>query len=458
MKEQYDRVKENARYQMELLSYLINDDSLYIKSIDIIRAEMFTGINRQIFNAYVSLIQKSKSPDVVNISTEGNIEFDKVLEVATTFSGSPTEINSLLFELYQYMAGEKFSKLAGFISNQVTAGTDSEIIKEHILSELRSLDFGNTSKVITMEQGISMLYKIMDNNRKSTICTGIPVGLSIVDKHMGGLQKGDLIILAGETSHWKTSLALSMLYNSGVLFSQKCGIISHEMTVEQLTARLSAISTNISSKHLLTGKMSDFEINEFGNKVGGLMKSNIIIQDYINTELANTISAIRLMVIQCGVSWVVVENAGNITIKDIRNNEELRTSTVSRALKSIAKELGITVILISHLSRQKEGGRRQPDLARLKHSGQLESDADVVMFTYKADLHGWDTFSEADSDDISDSTENRLKVFIAKGRNYGLAKSFPYANANNLYVVDYLPPEYNAITPNNSFDNGSPNF
>jgi len=460
MKEQYDRQKENVKYQTELLSYLINDESLYVKSIDIIRPEMFTDERRVIFDAYVSLISKNKKPDIVSISTESNISFDVVMEIGTYFSGVASDVNSLLAELYQYMALDKYMRLAQFLSNQVTAGTESETIKEHILKELRSLDFGNSSKVVTMEQGVKMVYDVIENNSKTTNCTGIPVGLSIIDKHMGGLQKGDLIILAGESSDWKTSFALSMLWNSAVLFGETCGIISHEMTTVQLMARLSGISTGIGGKQLLTGKLESYEFEQFNNKISGLIRSNLLIQDYISTELSSNISAVRLMVIQHNIKWVVLENAGNITIKDIKNNEELRTSTISRSLKNLAKELEITIILISHLSKLRDGVNKQPDTGRLKHSGQLEADADAVIFTYKADRHGFQYFNEVDSDDISEPTEGRLKVYYGKGRNYGMAKSFPYANIPTLYVTDNCITETRQIdlNPNRNFESDEPGF
>lgn len=459
MKAAYDRLKENYKYQSELLSYLVNDESLYIKSIDIIKPEMFTGEHRQIFDSYISLIRKNKKPDVINLSTESNLPFDNILNIATAYSGVTNSIDSLLYELYQFMALEKFMKIATFISNQVTAGTESEAIKNHVVNELRSLDFGSSSNVVTMEEGIVRLYKIIENNRKSVNCTGVPVGLNVVDKHMGGLQKGDLIILAGEISHAKTSLALSMLYNSAVLFSEKCGVISLEMTPEQLTARLAAISTGVGAKHILTGKLSDSELQTFGSRVTGLIKSNLIIQDYIKRELENVLSAIRLMVLQYGIKWIVVENAGNIDVKHVKNNDEARTAEISKSLKSIALELGITVILISHLNRDAQGKKKQPELNRLKHSGQLEADADVVMFIYRPELHGYETFNEADSEDINDSVIGRCKVYIAKGRNYGLATTFPKFDNNTLYVSDFvesLNENVNQLRPNTQFEDDKP--
>ncbi len=435
MKQAYDRQIEREKYEVELLSLMINDDSLYTKSIDIIRAEMFTGINRQIFEAYKRLVAKSVKPDAVNISDESNIEYWKVIEIVTHYSGIGNSVDSLLHDLYEAMCYDKYIKLAAFIGSNVTAGSDSELIKDQILSELRSIEFGNSASVITMEQGVSDVYKIIENNRMSVHCTGIACGLKIIDNFMGGLQNGDLIILAGETSHGKTSLALSMMYNSSVMFGNKCGIISHEMTPVQITARLSAMATGLSSKLILSSKMTDSEISLFSMKVNTLMQSNILIQDFIQRDISNTLSAIRLMAIQHGIKWVVVENAGNITVKG-KNDHESRTAEISTSLKSLAKELNIPIILISHLNRSNEG-KKQPDLTRLRHSGQLEQDADVVMFIYRPELHGFKTFNEIDSDDSFDDTAGRCKVYISKGRNIGTVKTLPYFNSQTTYVSDY---------------------
>jgi len=163
-------------------------------------------------------------------------------------------------------------------------------------------------------------------------------------------------------------------------------------------------------------------------------------------------------VLQYGIRWVVVENAGNIDVKGIKNNDEARTAEISKSLKSIALELNITVILISHLNRDVKGGKqKQPELNRLKHSGQLEADADVVMFIYRPELHGYETFNEADSDDIIESTENRCKVYIAKGRNYGLVKTFPQFDPHTLYISDHIMKESEIFfNPNNNFDDNKP--
>lgn len=424
MKSNYDIQKENKKYQAELLCAVLNNCDVYINNINNIRAEYFDDDYRPIFSAYVQLINEGKQPDVVSVSDAAKVPLEKVLEVSSYYSGSPMPIDSLIGELYDFYARRILTNLAGWVSMQANAVSELEDIKAHISREMLKLETGKDNRIITMHEGVEMLYRVINNNRKQQQFTGSPVGLSIVDKHMGGLQPGDLIILAGEVSHGKTSLAMTMLYNSAILFGVKCGFISHEMTTEQIMARFAAYSTGMSAKYLLVNKLYDGEVIEFGKKVTTLIQANIFIQDYIKRDLSDTINAIRLMVMQKGIKWIAIENAGNISVKGVKDDEP-RTAEISKSLKALALELGITIILISHLNR--DSSKKQPELHRLRHSGQLEMDADVVMFVYRAELHGEEQFENGYP------TEGRAKVYIAKGRNYGLACSYPYFDENTTY-------------------------
>lgn len=428
MKTLYDKQKENIQFQMELLCAILNNANVYISNINTIQPEYFTDERRLIFDAYTKLINQGRKPDAISISESANVTLEKVLHISSYFTGTQNTIDSLISELYEYTARNTLTQLAGFISQQVQGLSEIEEIKSHISKELRKLDAGGDSKIITMSEGVEALYRVINNNRKQISFTGSPVGLSIVDKHMGGLQPGDLIILAGEVSHGKTSLAMTMLYNSAVNFGVKCGFISHEMTTEQIMARFAAYSTGLSAKYLLIGKLYDSELEQFNRKISGLISSNIFIQDYISRDLNCTVNAIRLMVMQKSIKWIVVENAGNIAVKG-RIEDEARTAEISKTMKALALELNITIILISHLNR--DSAKKQPGLNRLRHSGQLEADADVVMFVWRPSIYGIDMFEENGY-----STDNRAKVYIAKGRNYGLGQSFPYFDEQTTYFTN----------------------
>ena len=426
-----DRQKENARYQAELISMLMNDESLYFKTVDIIKPELFTGTIRSIFDAYEALVVENSKPDAARISNKGNIPLSDIVNIINSPTGISNDINVLVTELHEYLVLTQLSMLAAHISREVAAGTESEYITEHISQELRKLELGTKSKVITMEAGVSELLKTINSNLLCKSPTGCPVGMEIIDDHMDGLQAGDLIILAGETSHGKTSLALSMAFNSAVRFNQRCGILSYEMTSNQLVARLSSYTTGLGNKQLLTGKLTEAELSTFENKIDKLRSANIFIQGYNRRELSDTISAIRLLVLQHQIKWIVVENAGNISVKG-KTTDEQRTAEISKSLKALAMDLNITIILISHLSKEKDPNKGQPDLSRLKHSGQLEADADVVLFVYRAIIHE-QSFSP---DEKKSSAAGQAKVYIAKGRNYGLKTVYMNFDENLTYFSD----------------------
>jgi len=425
MKSDYDRLNENLRFQKELLCHFLNDQNTYFKVFEFVRPEMFTGENRQLFNAFIKLITDKKEIDIINVSEQANIPLEIVTKTFTHFSGVQMPVMGLIHELFDYMAKGKLLNLAAFISSNITAGTDYELIIDQVNHITNDLTLGETASTITMMEAVTELLHQIENNRKNEYeLNGIRTGLKIIDNHMGGLHTGDLVVLAGETSHGKTSFALSCMYGSATRYNIPVGIISHEMTPQQLTGRLCAYATEISSKHLLFGKLSDWEFKEFNLKINDLIKSNIFIQNFIKRELLDTVAAIRLMVLQHHVKYVVVENAGNINVKG-KYDDESRTAEISKTMKALAIELKITVILISHLSRERDGKKVQPSLNRLRHSGQLENDADVVLFVYRAELHGFETFQDS-SDEAGISTTGRVKVYIAKGRNVGLAQTYMY--------------------------------
>ena len=423
MKTQYDKQQENRQLQKELLSMIISSDDLYIRLVDIIRPELFTETYNLIFESYVEVLKSGKKPDALNISRKGNIELSIVTEVCSYYSGSNIDAKSIVVELYEYHAANQFVKLGNTINNMVVAGNESEEIKSEIIKAVRKLDIGNSSHVVTMQAGLSMLYDNINNNRKTNKPTGVQTGLNIIDKHMGGLQNGDLIIIAGETSNGKTALTLSMMYNSGVEFNEPCGFISHEMTTVQTFARLGAMETKISLKHLLTGRLNDEEIYLYSEAMKKIQSAPIFVQDWIKPELESTLAAARLMKLQYNVKYIAIENAGNIDVIGNRGDEH-RTATISKACKSLAKELNIPVILISHLSRGEKTNKKPPSLDRLKHSGQLENDADVVLFVYNASLYGFDNWADVGAGFPYMETQNTIKAYIEKGRNYGLAESY----------------------------------
>jgi replicative DNA helicase len=168
--------------------------------------------------------------------------------------------------------------------------------------------------------------------------------------------------------------------------------------------------------------LTDEEIQSFNYTIPALIKSKIFIQDFIKRELEDTVAAIRLMVMQKHIEYVVVENAGNINVKYFREDER-RTAEISKTMKALAKELDICIILVSHLSRERDGKKVQPTLNRLRHSGQLEADADIVIFVYRAELHGYETFQD-ESDEEGIQTAGIIKVIIAKGRNIGVSQAY----------------------------------
>lgn len=246
---------------------------------------------------------------------------------------------------------------------------------------------------------------------------GIDTGFECLNKGLGGWQNGDLIILAARPGMGKTSLATNFAMsaaktNNAVLF------FSIEMPKLQLFARLASQENGIElTKYLRTG-MSQDELLYF-NSNSQLNKIPIYIDDSggidINYILMNARKAFR----EKKIKIIFIDFLQRIRLNDKRSTND-SVGEVTRQLKDLAKELNIPIILLSQLSRdvEKRGGDKRPILSDLRDSGNIEQDADIVMFPYRAEYYA---IKEIEDDNgYMVSSEGKAELIIAKHRNGGL--------------------------------------
>jgi replicative DNA helicase len=281
------------------------------------------------------------------------------------------------------------------------------------------------SEIVSIAEQMPSMMKGLEKNMQSDGLTGIPSGFLCIDNFTSGWQKQDLVIIGGASSMGKTSFALNLALNA-VKLGHPTVIFSYEMSVNQMLMRMVSGDTDINNKHLLKGKIYDNELIKIHSSVSRLEKLEMYIDECKNTSLKYLLNRIRQYVIAKNVQMVVVDYMQLISYNLHGRSREQEVSHVARALKNIAKELDITVIALSQLSRnvsRRETGR--PTLADLRESGEIEQAADVVTFVYRPEYYGIKT------DDIGKSVEGMAEIIFAKGRNIGIGSRY-------LRFIDYL--------------------
>ena len=240
--------------------------------------------------------------------------------------------------------------------------------------------------------------------------TGAPTGFKVIDEKTGGLQKGDLIIIAGRPSKGKTSLALDMAGHIALEKQQGTVVVfSMEMPADQIAARLFSSLAKINHKNIRNGQLSGEEWVSLTKWHGIFKKASLYIDDsgaLTPIEVATRVR--RLKRDNPDLALVVVDYLQLINMeRNNENNRAVEISNISRALKSLAREVNVPVIALSQLNRNIESRKTKPQMSDLRESGAIEQDADLIMVLYKDGAQG-------DEARISDGVVN---IDVVKQRN-----------------------------------------
>jgi replicative DNA helicase len=225
---------------------------------------------------------------------------------------------------------------------------------------------------------------------------GLQTGWRTLDKYLGGWNKGNLVVVGGRPGMGKSALGLN-LCRDGMQFN-KYLFVSVEMSADELAERMLADMTNIENSKIRNANVNEIDLRRM---VDTLNEANFDIIDTKDNNIYNIISLIKIHRAKFGLDVVVIDylqklNAGG---RDSRTN----VGNASTALKNLARELGITVIALAQLNR--DGKNARPELTELKESGQIEQDADCVLFPFRP------SYYEDEKPEVEDAV-----VIIAKNR------------------------------------------
>ena len=224
-------------------------------------------------------------------------------------------------------------------------------------------------------------------NHKGAL-TGTSTGYPDLDKMLAGLQKSDLLILAGRPSMGKTAFALNIAVNAAVDHQAPVAIFSLEMSKEQLVARMLSSMARIDAQKMRTGWLDEKDYSRLIYVADTLSKAVLLVDDTPAIPLASLRAKARRMKREKDIQVIIVDYLQLMQGDGKTENRVQEISQISRGLKSLAKELQIPIIALSQLSRKlEERPNKRPQLSDLRESGAIEQDADVVMFVFREEVY-----------------------------------------------------------------------
>jgi replicative DNA helicase len=408
----------NLEAERSVLGAILIQNDAYNMAAELLRPEDFyRDAHRRIFDKIIALAERGMGVDFVTLKEElGRAgELDTVggpAYVASLVDGVPRATN---VEYYAKIVKEK-AVLRNLIAAANTILLDAyeadqdaaEILDraEHSIFQIAEgrIRAGFVSLYDIAQSSVEAIQKAHEEKK---LITGVPTGFNDLDSLTSGLQRGDLIIVAARPSMGKTSLALNMAQHVGTRTDMTVGVFSLEMSREQLFLRMLSSESQIDGHALRTGFLRTDDWGRLTEALGVLGQARVYIDDSPGIGVLEMRAKSRRLAAEHGLHLIIVDYIQLMQGRGRFDNRTQELGAISRALKGLAKELNVPVVVLSQLSRAPEArSDHRPQLSDLRESGALEQDADVVLLIYREDRYN----PQADNDGVAE-------IIVAKQRN-----------------------------------------
>jgi replicative DNA helicase len=434
---------ESLESEAAVLGSMIIDRECIGQVVQIIKTEDFYRPEHQaIFNALISLYERNSDIDLVLLRDElkKHKELKNVGGAEYLVTIAESVPSSASAEYYAEIVKNK-SLLRQLVSasNQILSeAMDESGDVSDKLDQAEQRIFAVTEKKISgvAEPLKNLLLEAFDNieARKGSHLTGLPTSYRQLDDQLCGLQKGEMIIIAGRPSMGKTSFALNVAEHIGADNDIPVVIFSLEMGKQQLVERFLCSRSRINSQRVRKGILGTDELVKLREASEQLFHKPIFIDDTPGLTPLMIRAKCRRLKSQHDIQCVLIDYLQLMSLGGRIESRQQEVSTMSRYLKALARELDIPVVVLSQLNRGAEGREgHRPKMSDLRESGSIEQDADVVMLLHREDYYhrGEEGYEE----------NNVAEVIIAKQRNgpTGVIKLMfdgEFTRFENLSVLD----------------------
>ena len=297
------------------------------------------------------------------------------LSTVGDLTGYALRLKELAIRRRMWLLGQKL------INAGTTESDDIDEVRQKAHENITELFGCAQSSMMTLADAYSMLHQQMiDNRKRGGGAYGTPTGFPEIDRR-GGLMPSDLIIIAGESSNGKTSLATAFALNA-IMSGEEVAMYSMEMTAAQMAGRIAAMRSGVSALSISQSMLPEDKIRSIDRSMSAFDMTKLHFDDRATSSIDNILSSIRTMKIKYDIKGAVIDYLQILNVNRGRDfNKEQAMGDAARRLKNLAKDLNIWIIALSQLSRDKD--RPEPDMNRLRDSGQIAEAADVVMLVWR---------------------------------------------------------------------------
>lgn len=389
-----DRVSEEDFYRREnrLLFRAIGELANQDQPRDVVTVSEWLGQRGELESvgslAYLGQLAE-QTPSAANITAYADIVRER--SILRQLSAVGTDIARAAFE----PQGRDSKELLDYAEQQVFAIADQ--------GSRRQRGFQPITRVLT-----TTLDQIDTLLNSDSHITGLSTGFNELDDLTSGLQRSDLIIVAGRPSMGKTAFAMNLAENVAMTHDEPAAVFSMEMPAEQIATRMISSLGRVELQKLRSGRLDEADWPRVNSAVSLLtQQSKLFIDDTPGLTPSELRARARRLKREHGLSLILIDYIQLMQLGGTSENRATELSEISRALKGLAKELDVPVVVLSQLNRSLEQRTdKRPVMSDLRESGAIEQDADVIMFIYRDEVY-----------DEESPQKGTAEVLIRKQRN-----------------------------------------
>ena len=432
--------------EQALLSGIMLDSEAWDQVADTVTAsDLYRADHRHIFTAIAELVELGQPPDAVTVSEHLSMQ-GRLQEAGGTYylaqlvadSAGAANIRAYAKIVCDRAMLRQLIGAAGEIAASAYAPEGREVAEIVDEAERRVFDVADQRQRVgagfervneLIEESWSRLRKLSDSPNE---IIGVATGFNDLDKLTAGFQNGDLVIIAGRPSMGKTALALNIAAFAAAGNRVSTGILSMEMSKEQIMFRLIGSIGRINQKRLRNGRLSDDDWVRVQRSLDTLAGAPLFIDDTPALKPTEVRARARRLKREHDLGLIVVDYLQLMQAGGYNENRNTEISRISQSLKSLARELNIPVVVLSQLNRGVEQRTdKRPMMSDLRESGAIEQDADVIIFIYREERYDPET-----------RDKGLAEIIVAKQRNgptdtVRLVYKGAFTRFENLVPEDY---------------------
>lgn len=409
----------NDDAEKSVLGSIILDRDVLFEVLEFLKPEDFySEMHKEIFAAIFELNRKSEPVDTLTVAEE--LKKRKSLEMV----GGRAYIAFLSTVVPSTSNAGQYAKIVAqkAILRRLIS-TASEIIEKAYQEKMEPdtvLDFAEQAifEIAQARQGKDYqplkdilwdnISKIDEMSKLEGNLTGVTTGYIDLDEKTSGLQRSELIVLAARPSMGKTAFALNIAQHAATKGQAKVLIFSLEMSRELLGQRMLSMESRVDIQKLKKGSLDRKDWDQIHIALDNLSKTDIFIDDTPGINLMEIKNKCRRLKAEKGLDLIILDYLQLMNYEGRSESRQQEITSLSRALKQLARELDCPVLVLSQLSRAPEQRQdHKPVLSDLRESGSIEQDADIVMFLYRDEYYTREASEKP----------NVCEVIIAKQRN-----------------------------------------